>query len=278
MDSPSIPIALVIIVAAGAVALLAMGVLRRIGRGPLLVDPTRGTSMATVVGAAFAILLAFMIIVAFQTYNGAKSAADSEGTATLEMFRTEAYFPPKERDAARSNLVCYGRAVAYSEWPAMREDHTSPLVVPWINRWNDVFHQLDQRSYGEREAFSQLLQEDDARTDAGVARFREAAPSVPSPLWFALIIGACLAVALQLAMTDPRERFRVHGTMIAFLAAVLTAGLLVVNYLDHPYSGLPGSIKPTQMQFTLAAMKSIAPGLKPPCDAVGRPVGPLPAS
>jgi hypothetical protein len=105
---------LVIIVAAGAVAVLAMGVLRRIGRGPLLVDPTRGTSMATVVGSAFAILLAFMIIVAFQTYSGAKSAADSEGTAALEMFRTVAYFPAKQHDAARSDLVCYARAVAYS--------------------------------------------------------------------------------------------------------------------------------------------------------------------
>ena len=221
---------------------------------------------------AFAILLAFMIIVAFQNYSGAKSAADSEGASTLEMFRTEAYFPAEQRDAARADLVCYARAVAYSEWPAMREDHTSPLVVPWINRWNDVFHRLDQRSPSEREAFSQLLMEDDARTDAAVARFREATPSVPSPLWFALIIGACLAVSLQLGMTDPRERFRVHGTMIAFLAAVLAAGLLVVNYLDHPYSGQAGSIKPTAMQFTLAAMKSIEPGPKPPCDASGRPV------
>jgi len=206
--------------------------------------------MATVVGSAFAILLAFMIIVAFQNYSGAKSAADSEGASTLEMFRTEAYFPAEQRDAARADLVCYARAVAYSEWPAMREDHTSPLVVPWINRWNDVFHRLDQRSPSEREAFSQLLMEDDARTDAAVARFREATPSVPSP----------------------RERFRVHGTMIAFLAAVLAAGLLVVNYLDHPYSGQAGSIKPTAMQFTLAAMKSIEPGPKPPCDASGRPV------
>jgi hypothetical protein len=56
------------------------------------------------------------------------------------------------------------------------------------------------------------------------------------------------------------------------VAAILTAGLLLVDYLDHPYSGQAGSVKPTAMQFTLAAMKGIDPGLKLPCSADGHPV------
>lgn len=273
MDPPSIPIAILIIAGAAALAALAMAVVRRLSRDPLLTDPTRGTTMITVVGTAFAILLAFIIVDAFQSYSGAKSSADSEATKTLEMFRTAGLFPGPERDEVRSDLVCYARAVTYSEWPAMKDGNTSPLVVPWINRWNDSVNGLEPRSDRERLAASQFATEDDDRTDAGVERFREASPSVPPLLWSVLILGACLGVILQLAMSDPRERGWIQCAMVGAVAAILTAGLLLVDYLDHPYSGQPGSVKPTAMQFTLSAMEGIDPGLKVPCSADGRPIG-----
>jgi hypothetical protein len=272
LDPPSIPIAIVIIAAAGALAAVAMVVIRHVVAGPLLADPGRGASMVAVVGTAFAILLAFIIVDAFQTYSGADAAADSEATKTLEMFRTAALFAAGERDAVRSDLACYGRAVAYSEWPAMRDGESSPLVVPWINRWNRAVKRLDLRTPQARQALTQFTIEDDARTDAGVARFRKADTPVPAPLWFVLVIGAVLAVALQLTMTDPRERLRIHAAMVGAVAAILTAGLLLVAYLDHPYSGRPGSIEPDAMEFTLTAMQGIDQHLDPPCDAVGRPV------
>lgn len=272
MGPPSIPIAIVIIVAAGAIAALLMVVVRRIAGGPPLAEPTRGTPMTTVVGTTFAILLAFTIVNASQTYSGAKSAADSEATTTLEMFRTMGFFSAEERDTVRSDIVCYARAVAYSEWPAMAEGRSSPLVVPWIDRWNEAFRNLELRSDRERSAFSELLTQDRARTDAGVERFRAATSSVPPLLWFVLILGACLTVALQLSMAGPLERPRVQGAMIAAVAAILTTGVLLVDYLDHPYSDHPGRVKPTAMEFTLAATESIQPGLKPPCAADGRPL------
>jgi hypothetical protein len=145
-------------------------------------------------------------------------------------------------------------------------------VVPWIDRWNAVLSRFEPRSDRQRLAFERFVTEDDARTAAGVARFRASSPAVPSPLWWALILGAILGVALQLSMSDPRERFAVHASMIAAVAAILTAGLLLVDYLDHPYSGEPGSVEPTAMEFSLGAMQSIEPGLKPPCATDGRPL------
>src|SRR5207248_11189628 len=33
----------------------------------------------------------------------------------------------------QGQLVCYGRAVAELEWPAMRHERSSPVVQGWIN-------------------------------------------------------------------------------------------------------------------------------------------------
>jgi len=63
----NVPLAIAILVGAAAAAVLLLVVIRRNVSGPLLVEPTRGTPMITVVGTAFAVLLAFVTFAAFQT-------------------------------------------------------------------------------------------------------------------------------------------------------------------------------------------------------------------
>src|SRR3954451_21623511 len=266
-------VALAIVVAAAAFAALLMVALRRRLSGPVLSEPTRGTPMLTMLGTAFAVLLAFITLAAFQTYNGAKSGAASEATSVLEMFRTAEFFPGDERDELRSDLVCYGRSVVSAEWPAMGDGHSSPLVDAWIAAYRDLFARLDVASARTRLAFEEVLQEARVRTDGRQERLEEAQPSVPTPLWLVLVLGGVVAVVLQLAMADRRERLAVQCGMIAGVAAVVAAGLLLVWFLDHPYEGHTGSIQPTNMQRSLTKIRAANPVLQVACSAEGVPSG-----
>src|SRR2546423_15171874 len=107
--------ALVIVLAAAALAVSAMALVRRRISGPVLGDPARANTTLTMAGTAFAVLLAFITLAAFQTYNGAKDGADSEAASVLTMFRTAALFPAQQRDELRADFVCYGRAVVHQE-------------------------------------------------------------------------------------------------------------------------------------------------------------------
>ena len=60
----------------------------------------------------------------------------------------------------------------------------------------------------------------------------------------------------------------IQAIPIAFVAAIMTAGLLVVVFLDNPYSGGDGSINPTEMYRTLARIDH---GVEAPCDERGNP-------
>src|SRR5436190_20795902 len=139
-----LPVAILIVLGAAALAFCAVALVRR--TGSVLSNPTRGTPMAIVVGTSFAVLLAFLILSAFQTYTGAKSGASSEANAVLDMSRTAALFPPSERDLLRSDLVCYGRAVITEEWPAMRGGRSSPLVDQWVGVYRGEFGRLTVRT------------------------------------------------------------------------------------------------------------------------------------
>lgn len=265
-----VAVAIVLLVALAAVLLLAW--IRRRAGGPVLAEPGRGTPTAALAGTAFAVLLALITLAAFQTYNGAKNGAETEGVAVIELFRTAALFPDAQRDDLRGDFVCYGRAVVSQEWPTMEHGDSSPLVDGWIYAYRRLFSRLDVGSARERLGFEDMLQAARDRTDGRRDRIEQATPSVPTPLWLVLILGGLVSIALQLAFADPRERLVVQGAMVAGVAALVAAGLLLVSFLDHPYRSGPGRIEPTAMQESLTMMNAQEPSLSLPCDSDGRPL------
>jgi hypothetical protein len=265
-------LAILIVLGAGAAAALVFALVQRRTRAPLLLDSGRGRGMIQVVGTSFAVLLAFVILAAFQTYNDARAAAGSEATAVLDMARTAALFSAAQRDQLRSDLICYGRAVVSEEWPAMRRGDSSPLVDRWIAAYRALFGRLDLRTTREQIALQELLSLAATRTAGRQQRLSDDTPPIPTPLWVALIFGGVVAVALQISVVDPREHLSVLGPMIAGVSGVVAAGLLVVYFLDHPYQPRAGGIQPNAMRQTLTTVQNLEPGLRPACGESGLPV------
>jgi len=98
---------------------------------------------------------------------------------------------------------------------------------------------------------------------------------VPEPLWLVLIVGALSLLGFMCLFADPAERFAVQAAMIGAIAAVVVSGLLVVSFLDRPYEGHTGSIRPVEMTRTLELLERdkarTAPTAPVLCDAAGRP-------
>src|SRR5215204_5325523 len=72
-------------------------------------------------GTAFAVLLAFVVLEAYESYNDAKSGAEEEAEAVLELSRTAEAFSPEDHAHLEGLLVCYGRAVVHHAWTAMEK-------------------------------------------------------------------------------------------------------------------------------------------------------------
>lgn len=235
-------------------------------------DITRETAATFgVVGTAFAVLLAFVVFVGFQSYASARDAAASEASAVTTMFRTAMFWGPKQRDELQGQLACYARAVVRDDWPRMAHEKSSAIVDEWRLDLEATIRRLDLRTAAQRAAFSQLLDERDVRSDARRRRLLEASPLVSSPVWLILAFGAVATVCFVLLFTDRRQPFSGQAVLIGVVSAVVAASLLLVWLLDHPYEGKSGSIKPTEMQRTIASMGREAPALSPPCDESGTP-------
>lgn len=242
---------------------------RRAPEGGWFTDLTRSAGSLTLIGTMFAVMLAFVILFALQSFQRARDGASNEGVAVTEMSSVADVLPAPTDDALRGDLVCYGRAVISDEWPAMREGGSSELVEAWVSSMHRDFDAGDPRTGAEQAAYAQWFDQEAQRRDGRRQRLAEASPTLPLPLWIALGLGATATLTYMVVQADPRENRLIQALPIACVSSVVTAGLLVVVFLDRPYSGSHGYVAPTEMTRTLAL---IEPGVRAPCDERGNAI------
>jgi hypothetical protein len=262
--------AIVVAVSALAVGLM-HAVRRRAKRDHFFIEAERGAGIFAFLGTAFAVLLAFVFFQAFESFHDARTGAEEEATTVLQLTRSAAFFPEAERASLTGPMICYGRAVIEDSWPAMKRGERSEVVQDWVDRFERALRGLDVRSTKHEAVFLNLLEEEDKRAEARRVRLSEATRSLPPPVWFLLGLGAVLTIGITLLFADRREEFLVQGSLMAAVAALVTSGLLLVWFLDHPYEDQAGSIQPTEMRRQLEIVEQENPDVTPPCDPSGRP-------
>jgi hypothetical protein len=257
----------------GGAAATAVGIMYAIRRRSrvdyFFIEVERGAGTFAFIGTAFAVLLAFVVLEAFQSFNDAKVGAEEEASTILQLSRTADFFSPKERDPLEGDLICYARGVIHEEWPAMERGARSPIVQGWVTRLEDDLRQLHPDTPAQQAAFLQLLDQQDKRTDARRARITEANRALPAPVWFILGLGAFVTVGFAMFFADRREHFIVQGALIGAITALVVSGLLLIWFLDHPYENSSGSIKPDAMRRELVVIEAEQTNAPQLCDAQG---------
>ena len=232
------------------------------------VESSRSDTYMAVLGTMFAVMLAFVILFSLQTYQDARQGASREAIAVAELHVIAEVLGGESGDALHGDLNCYARSVISEEWPAMREGGPSQVTQSWVDRMAHDFTAANPVGAKQEVAYGQWFDEQALRREGRRARLAEATPSVPLPLWIVLGIGATAILAYMCAQADRREPKTIQAIPIGLVAALVTAGLLVVFALDHPYASWSGSIKPTEMVRSLATIEE---GHLTPCDTRGNP-------
>jgi hypothetical protein len=272
-------IAAVIVGGAVAGAVTAMFLVRRGAPvGGFFTDSDRAAGVFGVLGTSFAVLLAFVIFLAFESYGNAKEKAGQEAVSTTELHHTAKLFRSPIREQLAGQLTCYARAVISDEWPAMRHRRESKLVQGWLAALDTGIARLQIGDQKQTVAFGHWLDRNAERREGRRGRLAEAAAFVPPPIWIVLVVGAVLLVGYTCFYADRGERYLVQAMMIGSITAIVVSGLLVVRFLDHPYQDESGSIRPVQMRQTLELMqqeqtqRQAGPRRRTPCDAGGKPL------
>jgi len=143
---------------------------------------------------------------------------------------------------------------------------------PWGLALFASLRAADPRSPSAQAAYAKYLDERADREDARADRTHSASGIIPTPLWVVLFVSAGILLLFMLFFADPGEGPWVQATMMGGVAILVTSLLLLLAFLDNPYRGGVGALKPTAMESTLRVMareRTLSGKVRPPCDERG---------
>lgn len=236
----------------------------------------RASGVFGFVGAGFAILLGFVVLLSFEGYSHAKEKAEDEATAVFDQYEVAALFQPDGRRVElRGSLVCYARAVIADEWPQMEHGRHSDLVDQWLERLEGQLPHSEIATKAETLAYQSWFEKAGERDTSRRERLLAAQGTIPDLLWLMLIIGAVAVVGFVFLYADPGERALGQAFFAGSVTSIVVTSLLAVALLAAPFGGGSGTVGSGGMQFTLRLIHSeaeqLSEPLAPPCDADGRP-------
>jgi hypothetical protein len=268
--------AVLVLVAATAITVAAMLIIRRRApEGSYLEDGDRASGVFGMLSTGFALLLGFVVFLAFTRYDDARTGAETEALTVVELFQTSQLFPGEVRGRLSGELACYGRSVVGLEWPAMESGTEFVSINPWILALFETVQSVEPVSNSEQSAFDAWLGLRETLDEARRDRLHAAEGIVPPPVWIVLFFIAAILLVFMLFFADSGERAVVQGFLMGSVTAVVVGTLLTLSVLNRPYSPDFGGIRPVSMQRSLVTLGNAREALDLsdpiPCDGSGRP-------
>ena len=135
---------------------------------------------------------------------------------------------------------------------------------------------VEPKSASEQTAYAKWL---DQRSDREAGRATIASMGrgvIPTPLWIVLFISAGVIFAFMFLFADSGERAFVQAMLMGGVVVVISSTLLLLWFLDNPFHGGVGGLRPVAMERTLSLIQeesALVGGVSPPCDRLGNPRG-----
>jgi len=267
-----------IIVVVTVLAITTMLLVRsRAPAGSRFEDGDRAAGVFGVLATGFAVLLGFVVFLAFESFDTSRSGAETEAQIVTQQFETAQFFPVAARARLSGELVCYARTVIHQEWPKMEAGTLGDIVNPWGVATFRTLKTVEPKSASEQAAYAKWLDQRSDRESAREDRTHGAEGVIPVPLWIVLLLSAVIIFVFMLFFADSAEGVGVQATMMGGVAIVISSTLLLLWFLDHPYHAGIGSLRPVAMERAIRILDQEATAvggkLTIPCDDRGNPTG-----
>ncbi len=275
--SMNLVVAIVILVTATVVAI---GVMLRVRRtapdGSYFNDGDRAAGVFGVLATGFAVLLGFVVFLAFTSYDSARAGAESEARIVAQQVETAQLFPPDVVGELSGELVCYARSVAVVQWQRMEAGTLGEDLNPWGVKLFETLKTVDPQTPSQQAAYSKWLDERSDREAARSDRIHGASGVIPLPLWLVLFFISGVIFLFMLFFADSGERAVVQALLMGTVVSVIVSMLLLLQFLDNPFHHGIGGLRPVAMERTLTIideeLSAVGRNVHPPCDAVGNPL------
>jgi hypothetical protein len=259
-----------------ALAVAAMLLVRRgAPEGSRFTDGDRASGVFGVLATGFSVLLGFVVFLAFESYDQSRSGAEKEALVLGQQVETAQFLGTPVAAELTGELVCYGRSVIHTEWPRAESGSLGDEINPWGVELFRTFQTVQLQTPAQEAAYGKWLDQTSDREAARIDRIHGAVGVIPSPLWVVLLLISVVVFVFMLFFADRSESAVTQAVLMGSVATVITAMLLLIQFLNSPFQEGIGGVRPVAMERTLRivdeALRAVDGRVQLPCDAQGNP-------
>jgi hypothetical protein len=205
-----------------------------------------------VIGAFYGLLLAFVIVAAWERFDRADAEVQSEGVALTSLYRLSRGFTEPVATNMQKAIRTYTHKLIEVQWPDMAnnqfasfENSMGPLVLWQIVTNYDPRNDPRQQMLVDK-SFDQLTQ----LSNAYSLRYLYSRENLPSVVWVVIYFG--LFITIGFSYFFGLDTFRSQALMCAIFASLLGLTIVAILQLAHPYQG---AVTVSDRPFKFALMR-----------------------
>ena len=188
-----------------------------------------------VITVAYAVILAFVVIVVWENFHDAEKICQEEANAIGDVRRLAREFPDSVFTQVDVATLQYTRGIMTTEWATMaRGEEDLRVRGEMIKLWK-VFGRYHPTDWHQQQYFGECIQKMEELLDKRRLRLLESRSSLPPIMWVLLLGGGFLSVAFSFLFASPVKW--VQLVMTSALAGMFTLVLFLIFALDHPFAG-----------------------------------------
>ena len=189
-----------------------------------------------VLGVAYAVLLAFVVIAVWQDYKTAQTNVESEAHELAGVYFLASQLPEPDRMRIQDLARSYARVVVEEEWPMMAGGQTSPRADSLLRRLTSKILEFDPHTQSEQVLYESGLTQLHDAADARRSRLLEVREGIPGLLWVVLVVGGVITVCFTYLFGLKSNL--AHALMVAALTLVVCGILFTIGEFNNPFSGV----------------------------------------
>lgn len=191
--------------------------------------------VAGMVMTMFAVLLAFVIVNLYSSYNSAVDNVATEATSLTEIVQDAGAFPPVVRSRIERAVAQYVVEIRDHEFRALRTGHAAPRAQPLLANIREAVQSYSPVTTAQQTFYTAVNEQLHTLVTERENRLDAAETSIPKPLLYLMIVLAVLTLAVTLLIVTHSKA--VDVAIIVTVAIVISSGLFTAEILQYPFSG-----------------------------------------
>jgi hypothetical protein len=188
-----------------------------------------------VVGVFYAVMLAFVVIAVWEDFRQTEGAVRDEAKAAVDLHRITFALPVEGGAEIRKHLIDYVNDVREREWTTMAVGEPSDAVVRDLDQLSRAIFNVQPQNDQELALYQDALRLLAVMTDNRNERLDSSDGSMPTILWFVLIVGGLITLGYPAFFGSSNLIAQI--LMTAALAELVALSLLLGLAFDYPFTG-----------------------------------------